>query len=59
MQLPREEKQMYMETVDKLKGSDRRIYMARVVKTLGWGGNVLQKPNWAGVVKPSSKAATS
>jgi len=38
MEVPSQEKQMYMETADKLKGSDRRIYMARVVKILGWGG---------------------
>ena len=38
MQLPSQEKQMYIETAQKLQGSDRRIYMARVVKILGWGG---------------------
>ena len=38
MDRPLEEKQMYIETASKLKGSDRRIYMARVVKNLGWGG---------------------
>ena len=38
MNLSAEEKQMYIETAKTLKGSDRRMFMARVVKSLGWGG---------------------
>jgi hypothetical protein len=38
MQGSEEEKQMYIETAHKLKGSDRRIYQARVVQNLGRGG---------------------
>lgn len=33
-----EEKAIYTETVKILKGSDRRVFMARVIKSLGWGG---------------------
>jgi len=33
-----EMKEMYIETVKSLKGSDKRLYMARVVKSLGRGG---------------------
>lgn len=32
------EKEMYHETVKQLKGHQKRLYMARVVKTLGRGG---------------------
>lgn len=38
MHLSSEEKQLYIETAKRLKGSDRRIFMARVVKSLGFGG---------------------
>lgn len=32
------EKEMYIETAKQLKGGQKRLYMARVVKALGWGG---------------------
>lgn len=32
------EKTLYMETAELLKGSERRMFMARVVKMLGFGG---------------------
>jgi transposase len=32
------EQELYKETAKILKGSDRRVFMARVVKTLGYGG---------------------
>lgn len=38
MHLSIEEKQLYIETAQRLKGSDRRMFMARVVKNLGFGG---------------------
>ena len=33
-----EQKRLYQETGQALKGHERRIFMARVVKSLGWGG---------------------
>ncbi len=41
MELSSEEKQIYIETAKKLTGSDRRMFMARVVKGLGRGGQRL------------------
>jgi hypothetical protein len=41
MELSAEEKSMYIETAGVLKGSERRIYMARVVEALGPGGQRL------------------
>ena len=41
MPLNGEEKQLYGETAKKLKGSDRRKFMAGVVKSLGRGGQRL------------------
>ena len=38
MQVSEAEKEMYIETAKQLKGHDRRVYMARVVKVLGPGG---------------------
>lgn len=38
MELTDEMKQVFIETAKTLKGSDRRIFMARVVKSLGRGG---------------------
>jgi len=38
MELSAEEKSMYIETARVLKGSERRIFMARVVKAWGAGG---------------------
>lgn len=38
MHLSPEEKQLYIATAKKLKGSDRRMFMASIVKSLGWGG---------------------
>lgn len=38
MHLSAEEKHLYIETAKTLKGYDRRMFMARVVKSLGWGG---------------------
>ncbi len=34
----RAEKEMYKETASQLKGHQKRLYMARVVKALGRGG---------------------
>ena len=41
MELSAEEKQIYIETAKRLTGSDRRMFMARVVKSLGRGGQRL------------------
>ena len=41
MELSGEEKQIYIETAKRLTGSDRRMFMARVVKSLGRGGQRL------------------
>ena len=38
MELTDESKQVYIETAKGLKGSERRLFMARVVKSLGQGG---------------------
>ena len=38
MQVSEAEKEMYIETAKQLKGHARRLYMARVVKALGRGG---------------------
>src|ERR1700682_6189728 len=38
MELTEETKQVYIETAKALKGSERRLFMARVVKSLGVGG---------------------
>lgn len=38
MELTAEEKEMHMQTAQALKGSERRMYMARVVKLWGYGG---------------------
>ena len=38
MELTDELKATYMETANALKGSDRRVFMARIVKALGRGG---------------------
>jgi hypothetical protein len=38
MQVSEAEKEMYIETAKQLKGPARRLYMARVVKALGRGG---------------------
>ncbi len=42
------EKELYMGVGKVLKGSDRRLFMARVVKMLGWGGQVYAEAelNW-------------
>ena len=37
-ELSEELKQTYIETAQALKGSDRRQFMARIVKSLGYGG---------------------
>jgi len=37
-EITKEEQELYKETAKILKGSDRRVFMARVVKTLGYGG---------------------
>jgi Rhodopirellula transposase DDE domain len=38
MELTDELKATYIETAQALKGSDRRVFMARIVKTMGTGG---------------------
>ena len=38
MKVSQAEKEMYIETAKQLKGHNRRLYMARVVKALGRGG---------------------
>jgi hypothetical protein len=38
MELDESTKQVYMETANSLKGSERRLFMARVVKAIGEGG---------------------
>lgn len=40
MKLTAAEKEMYIETAKQLKGYERRLYMARVVKVLGRGGQL-------------------
>ena len=48
MQVSAAEKEMYIETAKQLKGHARRLYMARVVKALGRGGQSFahQKLGW-------------
>jgi hypothetical protein len=48
MKLSEAEKEMYTETAKQLKGHQRRLYMARVVKVLGRGGQqvVSQELGW-------------
>jgi hypothetical protein len=41
MKLSEAEKEMYIETAKQLKGPQRRLYMARAVKALGRGGQLL------------------
>ena len=43
MKLSQAEKELHQETVKELKGSAKRLYMARVAKTLGRGGPSLLK----------------
>jgi len=38
LELTAEVKATYIETAKALKGSDRRVFMARIVRTLGYGG---------------------
>ena len=38
MRLTEDTKRHLIETAHTLKGSDRRLFMARTVKLLGWGG---------------------
>lgn len=40
IEITREMKETYIETAKVLKGDERRIFMARIVKTLGKGGQV-------------------
>lgn len=49
IEMSEEERELHRETAKALKGSDRRIYMARVVKKLGWGGKAFVWRNfgWA------------
>ncbi len=37
-EITKEEQEIYKETAKILKGTDRRVFMARVVKVLGYGG---------------------
>jgi hypothetical protein len=37
-ELAPELKEVYMERAKALKGSERRVFMARIVKSLGYGG---------------------
>lgn len=37
-EITEELKTIFIETADTMRGSDRRLFMARVVKSLGWGG---------------------
>ena len=50
MEVNAEVKTMYIETAKKLKGSDRRIFMARIVKSLGYGGQswAVRELGWCG-----------
>jgi len=41
LELTAELKTTYIETAKALKGSDRRVFMARIVKSLGYGGQSL------------------
>ena len=47
-ELTKAEEELYKETAKILKGTERRVFMARVVKTLGYGGQyyVEQKFQW-------------
>jgi hypothetical protein len=38
MELSQELRETYIETAKQLKGSERRLFMARIVKSLGYGG---------------------
>nr|WP_223807658.1 hypothetical protein [Pseudanabaena sp. UWO311] len=41
LELPEHIKDLYIKTAKKLKGTDRRQFMAEVVKSLGVGGQTL------------------
>lgn len=49
-------KSLWKETAKLLKGSERRQYMAKVVRQLGYGGKSGRKENWAGIGERSEKA---
>jgi hypothetical protein len=42
---------MYIETAKVLKGSDRRVFMARIVRSFGYGGQSLaaRELGWCGM----------
>jgi len=46
---------IFTETAKILKGSDRRVFMAQVVKALGKVDNDGLKRNWDGIVAPLVK----
>ena len=46
MELSEEQKQLYMETAKALKGSARRVFMARVAKALGSGRRAARELGW-------------
>jgi hypothetical protein len=49
-------KALYIKTAQKLKGSDRRQFMAEVVRSLGIGGQTFaEDENWDGIGEQSAK----
>ena len=53
------EKTTYIETAKVLKGSDRRMFMARVVQNLGRGGQRYAEAQLGWAVIPSAKGRTN
>ena len=47
--ITQKERELYIETAKILKGAERRVFMARVVELLGWGGQsfVEKELNWS------------
>jgi len=51
MKVTEAEKELYATTVKMLKGSDRRLFMARTIKALGSGGKewATNELGWSGI----------
>jgi hypothetical protein len=59
MELTDSLKSLFKETAQALKGSTRRLFMARTDKELGPGGQRTADGNWAGTALLSVKAAVN
>ena len=52
-------KTIFTETAKTLKGSARRIFMARTVKAMGKGGNDRQRKKWDGIGARSERVVVN